>query len=77
MSVVSTREQREEVARNLRRLMDVRGLTPKALCWLLGYGPERMQTIKGWLSAEVMPSPMSISMLCVSLECEECEILGR
>lgn len=77
MSRHGTREEREEVARNLRRLMEVRGLTPKALCWLLGYGPERMQTVMSWLTAEVMPSPMSISMLCVSLECEECEILGR
>lgn len=72
-----TELERMHFAANLRRLMAQRELTPRSLCWLLGFGPERMQTIYMWLNGEVAPQRKSIRRLCAALRCEECELTGR
>lgn len=71
-----TYDHRQDFARRLRRLMDVRGLNVKSLLWMMddSGSPQKVYT---WLNGESLPSCESLYALKAALRCTWDELLGE
>ena len=74
---MSKEEINKQFSRRLRRLMDRRGLSVKALCWAMGETSDKIKKYYGWLRGERTPSFDSLLKLHRVLGCTWEDLMGE
>lgn len=70
------RDHRPDFSVRLRRLMEVRGLTPKSLLWMMEDDGSTSKIIS-WLAGKRLPSCESLYSLKYALRCTWEELMGE